>query len=118
MLSKCLLAQIVFNKKHDREASRLTLKTYLKADTGPVNKDIYETLSPVGMGIENRFLLRTGSDCFDSLESFASFANDSLIDCERARMTSPRTLRSLRKIENDRDNFVIAVIMHSSIEFD
>ncbi|KAG7502648.1 glycerol-3-phosphate dehydrogenase, mitochondrial isoform X1 [Solea senegalensis] len=62
------------------------------------------------MGIENRFLLRTGSDCFDSLESFASFANDSLIDSERARMTSPRTLRSLRKIDLKtapvhRDNF-------------
>ncbi|XP_049895877.1 uncharacterized protein LOC126387392 [Epinephelus moara] len=48
MLSESLLAQIiVFNKKREGEASRLTLDTYLKADTGPVNKDIYATLSPV-----------------------------------------------------------------------
>lgn len=48
MLSESLLAQIiVFNKKREGEASRLTLETYLKADMGPVNKDIYETLSPV-----------------------------------------------------------------------
>ena len=32
------------------------------------------------MGIENRFLLRTGSQCFNSLESFANFSNDSLIN--------------------------------------
>ena len=48
MLSESLLAQvIVFNKKREGEASQLTLETYLKADTGPVNKDIYETLSTV-----------------------------------------------------------------------
>lgn len=47
-ISESLLAQIlVFNKKCEGEASRLTLKTYLKADKGHVNKDIYETLSPV-----------------------------------------------------------------------
>nr|XP_043869657.1 uncharacterized protein LOC122759139 isoform X1 [Solea senegalensis]XP_043891037.1 uncharacterized protein LOC122775268 isoform X2 [Solea senegalensis] len=47
-LSECLLAQIiVFNKKREGEASRLTLETYLNADTGAVNKDIFETLSPV-----------------------------------------------------------------------
>ena len=32
------------------------------------------------MGIENWFSLRTGSQCFNSLELFANFANDSLID--------------------------------------
>uniref|UniRef100_UPI001CD8A93E uncharacterized protein LOC122762853 n=1 Tax=Solea senegalensis TaxID=28829 RepID=UPI001CD8A93E len=47
-LSECLLAQIiVFNKKREGEASRLTLETYLNVDTGAVNKDIFETLSPV-----------------------------------------------------------------------
>ncbi|KAL3969264.1 F-box and leucine-rich repeat protein 13 [Sarotherodon galilaeus] len=37
----------------------------------------------VGMGIKTRFLLRTGSHCFNSLELFAIFANDSLIDSSR-----------------------------------
>uniref|UniRef100_A0A3B4H093 Uncharacterized protein n=1 Tax=Pundamilia nyererei TaxID=303518 RepID=A0A3B4H093_9CICH len=37
----------------------------------------------LGMGIENRFLLRTGSHCFNSLELFATFTNDSLIDSSR-----------------------------------
>lgn len=47
-LSESLLAQvIVFNKKREGEASRITLDMYLKADTGQVNKDIYQTLSPV-----------------------------------------------------------------------
>lgn len=41
MLSESLLAQIIeFNKKREGEASRLTLETYLKADKGPVNKDL------------------------------------------------------------------------------
>ncbi|XP_054869079.1 uncharacterized protein LOC129349540 [Amphiprion ocellaris] len=54
-LSESLLAQIiVFNKKREGEASRLTLETYLKADTGPVNKDIYETLSPVEKQLSHR----------------------------------------------------------------
>lgn len=54
-LSESLLAQvIVFNKKREGEASRLTLETYLKADTGPVNKDIYETLSPVEKQLSQR----------------------------------------------------------------
>ncbi|XP_059367596.1 uncharacterized protein LOC132106022 [Carassius carassius] len=54
-LSESLLAQIiVFNKKREVEASRLTLETYLKADTGPVNKDIYETLSPVEKQMSHR----------------------------------------------------------------
>ena len=34
----------------------------------------------VGMGIENRFLLRTGSQWTDSLESLAKVLNDSAID--------------------------------------
>lgn len=55
MLSESLLAQIiVFNKKREGEASRLTLETYLKADTGPVNEDIYETLSPVEKQLSHR----------------------------------------------------------------
>ena len=36
--------------------------------------------SHVGMGIENRFLFRTGSQWTDSLESLAKFFNDSVID--------------------------------------
>ncbi|KAM9765903.1 uncharacterized protein ACNS7B_003023 isoform 2-T2 [Menidia menidia] len=55
LLSECLLAQvIVFNKKREGEASRLTMETYIKADTGPVNKDIYETLSPVEQQMSHR----------------------------------------------------------------
>ncbi|CAK6964053.1 uncharacterized protein LOC104929912 isoform X8 [Scomber scombrus] len=54
-LCESLLAQIiVFNKKREGEASRLTLETYLKADTGPVNKDIYDTLSPVEKQMSHR----------------------------------------------------------------
>ncbi|XP_052409507.1 uncharacterized protein LOC127955914 isoform X3 [Carassius gibelio] len=54
-LSESLLAQIIlFNNKREGEASRLTLETYLKADTGPVNKDIYETLSPVEKQMSHR----------------------------------------------------------------
>ncbi|XP_067352979.1 uncharacterized protein [Channa argus] len=55
MLSESLLAQIIiFNKKREGEASRLTLDTFLKADSGPVNKDIYETLSPVEQQLSHR----------------------------------------------------------------
>ncbi|XP_026213268.1 uncharacterized protein LOC113160291 [Anabas testudineus] len=55
MLSESLLAQIiVFNNKREGEASRLTLETYLNADTGPVNKDIYETLTPVEKQLSHR----------------------------------------------------------------
>ncbi|XP_059900285.1 uncharacterized protein LOC132451691 isoform X2 [Gadus macrocephalus] len=54
-LTESLLAQIiVFNKKREGEASRLTLETYLKADTGPVNEDIYETLSAVEKQLSHR----------------------------------------------------------------
>ncbi|KAI3373346.1 hypothetical protein L3Q82_006647 [Scortum barcoo] len=54
-LCESLLAQIiVFNKKREGEASRLTLETYQKADTGPVNKDIYDTLSPVEKQMSHR----------------------------------------------------------------
>ncbi|TRY91274.1 hypothetical protein DNTS_035671, partial [Danionella cerebrum] len=55
MLSESLLAQIiVFNKKREGEASRLNLETYLKADVGPMNKDIYETLSAVEKQLSHR----------------------------------------------------------------
>ncbi|KAJ4945769.1 hypothetical protein JOQ06_023447 [Pogonophryne albipinna] len=54
-LSESLLAQIiVFNKRREGEASRLTLETYRKADTGHVNQDIYETLSPVEKQLSHR----------------------------------------------------------------
>ncbi|XP_055017813.1 uncharacterized protein LOC129411297 isoform X2 [Boleophthalmus pectinirostris] len=54
-LSESLLAQIiVFNKKREGEASRLTLETYKRVDTGPLNKDIYETLSPVEQQLSHR----------------------------------------------------------------
>ncbi|KAI4827053.1 hypothetical protein KUCAC02_030480 [Chaenocephalus aceratus] len=54
-LSESLLAQIiVFNKRREGEASHLTLETYLKADTGHVNQDIYETLSPVEKQLSHR----------------------------------------------------------------
>ena len=42
------------------------------------NNDLQD--SAVGMGIENRFLFRTGSQWTDSLESLAKFFNDSVID--------------------------------------
>lgn len=52
---KSLLAQvIVFNKKREGEASRITLEMFLKADSGQVNKDIYETLSPVEKMLSHR----------------------------------------------------------------
>lgn len=54
-LCESLLAQIiVFNKKREGEASRLALETYLKADTGPMNKDIYDTLSPMEKQMSHR----------------------------------------------------------------
>ncbi|XP_027131229.1 uncharacterized protein LOC104929912 isoform X6 [Larimichthys crocea] len=54
-LCESLLAQIiVFNKNREGEASRLTLETYLKADTAPVNKDIYDTLSPMEKQMSHR----------------------------------------------------------------
>ncbi|KAI3376190.1 hypothetical protein L3Q82_016405 [Scortum barcoo] len=47
-LNEVVLAQvIVFNKRREGEASRLTLETYKKASTNPINEDIYETLSPL-----------------------------------------------------------------------
>ncbi|XP_044055521.1 uncharacterized protein LOC122877691 isoform X2 [Siniperca chuatsi] len=47
-LNETVLVQvIVFNKRHERQASRLTLETYEKASTNHVNEDIYETLSPL-----------------------------------------------------------------------
>ncbi|KAF7646071.1 hypothetical protein LDENG_00194130 [Lucifuga dentata] len=47
-LSETVLAQvIVFNKRREEEATRLTLEAYQKANTGPINEDIYETLSPL-----------------------------------------------------------------------
>ncbi|XP_044040966.1 uncharacterized protein LOC122870667 [Siniperca chuatsi] len=47
-LNETVLVQvIVFNKRHERQASRLTLETSEKASTNHVNEDIYETLSPL-----------------------------------------------------------------------
>ncbi|KAK7945181.1 hypothetical protein WMY93_000909 [Mugilogobius chulae] len=54
-LCESLLAQIiVFNKKQEGEASRLTLEMYQRADTGPLNKDIYDTLSPVEQQLSHK----------------------------------------------------------------
>lgn len=48
-LNETVLAQvIVFNKRREGEASRLTLQTYKDVKTSPINEDIYETLSPLG----------------------------------------------------------------------
>lgn len=48
MLNETVLAQvIIFNKRREGEASRLTLDTYKTASTNPINEDIYETLSPL-----------------------------------------------------------------------
>ena len=44
---------------------------------GPFSELIIILLAWVGMGIENRFLFRTGSQWTDSLESLAKFFNDS-----------------------------------------
>ncbi|CAM4686021.1 unnamed protein product [Leuciscus chuanchicus] len=47
-LNETVLAQvIIFNKRHEGEASRLTLDTYKKASTNAINEDIYSTLSPL-----------------------------------------------------------------------
>ncbi|KAK3553019.1 hypothetical protein QTP86_031221 [Hemibagrus guttatus] len=47
-LNETVLAQvIIFNKRREGEASRLTLDTYKKASTSAINEDIYETLSPL-----------------------------------------------------------------------
>nr|XP_033470397.1 uncharacterized protein LOC117249113 [Epinephelus lanceolatus] len=48
MLNETVLAQvIIFNKLREGESSHLTLDTYETASTNPINKDIYETLSPL-----------------------------------------------------------------------
>lgn len=55
MLSESLLTLLlVYNKKWEGETSCLTLETYLRADTGPVNKDLYETISPVEKQLSHR----------------------------------------------------------------
>ncbi|XP_059397943.1 uncharacterized protein LOC132137505 [Carassius carassius] len=47
-LNETVLAQvIIFNKRREGEASRLTLEIYKKASTSAINEDIYETLSPL-----------------------------------------------------------------------
>ncbi|KAJ4920845.1 hypothetical protein JOQ06_022243, partial [Pogonophryne albipinna] len=47
-LNEAVLAQvIIFNKRREGEASRLTLDTYKKVNTTSINDDIYETLSPL-----------------------------------------------------------------------
>ncbi|RXN11628.1 hypothetical protein ROHU_010526 [Labeo rohita] len=47
-LNETVLAQvIIFNKRREGEASRLTLDTYKKARANAINQDIYSTLSPL-----------------------------------------------------------------------
>lgn len=46
-LNESVLAQLIFNKRCEGEASRLTLETYRKASRSAINEDIYETLSPL-----------------------------------------------------------------------
>ncbi|XP_073730906.1 uncharacterized protein [Misgurnus anguillicaudatus] len=47
-LNESVLAQvIIFNKRREGEASRLTLDVYMKASTSAINEDIYKTLSPL-----------------------------------------------------------------------
>lgn len=47
-LNETVLAQlIIFNKRREGEASRLSLDTYRTASKSPINMDIYETLSPL-----------------------------------------------------------------------
>ncbi|RXN22014.1 hypothetical protein ROHU_036771 [Labeo rohita] len=47
-LNETVLAQvIIFNKRREGEASRLTLDTYKKASANAINQDIYSTLSPL-----------------------------------------------------------------------
>lgn len=52
-LSESLLAQM-FSIRSVVKHHVLTLGTYLKGDTGPVNKDMYETLSPVEKQLSHR----------------------------------------------------------------
>ncbi|KAK2810392.1 hypothetical protein Q5P01_000403 [Channa striata] len=48
MLNETVLAQvIVFNKRREGDASRLTLEAYMKANTIPINEDMSKTLSPL-----------------------------------------------------------------------
>lgn len=45
-LNEMVLAQlIIFNKRREGEASRLSLDTYRTASKSPINMDIYETVS-------------------------------------------------------------------------
>ncbi|KAJ8365031.1 hypothetical protein SKAU_G00138620 [Synaphobranchus kaupii] len=45
-VNETVLAQvIIFNKRREGEASRVTLETYKEASTNPMNEDIYETLT-------------------------------------------------------------------------
>ncbi|KAL0152200.1 hypothetical protein M9458_051923, partial [Cirrhinus mrigala] len=49
-LNETVLAQvIIFNKRREGEASRLTLDTYKKASTNTVNEDIYSTFYSTGV---------------------------------------------------------------------
>ncbi|XP_031147359.1 uncharacterized protein LOC116044389 isoform X4 [Sander lucioperca] len=54
-LNETVLAQvIVFNKRREGEASRLTLEAYKKGSTNPINEDIYVTLSPLEKELSKR----------------------------------------------------------------
>ncbi|KAL1277004.1 hypothetical protein QQF64_023677, partial [Cirrhinus molitorella] len=58
-LNETVLAQvIIFNKRCEGEASRLTLDTYKKASTNAINEDIYSTLSPLEKEL-SKILTRT-----------------------------------------------------------
>ncbi|KAF7689958.1 hypothetical protein HF521_011762 [Silurus meridionalis] len=46
--NETVLAQVIFNKRREGEASHLTLDIYKKASTTSINQDIYTTLSPLG----------------------------------------------------------------------
>ncbi|KAI5090311.1 hypothetical protein C0J45_19172 [Silurus meridionalis] len=46
--NETVLAQVIFNKRREGEASHLTLDIYKKASTISINQDIYTTLSPLG----------------------------------------------------------------------
>lgn len=53
-LNETALARvIIFNKRREGEASRLSLDIYKTASTSPINKDIYETLSPLEKELSN-----------------------------------------------------------------
>lgn len=48
MLNEAVLVQvIIFNKRREGEAACFKLQIYKTASTNPINKDIYETLSPL-----------------------------------------------------------------------